>query len=45
VTAGRKLLAFVLGLAVVFAAGYGIGAGVDPVLEEPAPQHEPGHQP
>ena len=42
VTVRQKLLAFVALVTVAFGAGFGLGAAVDPVLDEPAEaEHAP----
>jgi hypothetical protein len=47
----QKLLAFAVGLVLAFAAGYGIGGVVEPVIDDeppaaPAsPEHEEEHDP
>lgn len=37
----QKLAAFAAALVAVFAVGWGVGAAVDPVIDEPAEQHQP----
>jgi hypothetical protein len=48
-TAAQRIAAFLAVLVLTFAAGYGIGAAIDPVLEEdgghPAVEHEADRPP